>query len=803
MGGRNRKPGRQKNQNKRKSKNKSGGRQVNRAQLPSAEGNNSEHVYINELNRNGLNASQMRQSGHRFNMRDEAMLTSQHQFSRYSGRKAYEFSKSANGTKNWKSLVKFVRAGTLNPENENSEIATNEYENISDIEPISPCKVEATPDLQISISSSELNLDRPKIMFEVSTATSNESQNDLFQEVRRGLDSEKDEEDEEVEEDEEDDTKEILNNHTLYNEILNEEDQLVEHVQHLNSVSVPIPSGSSLSISTMESVLNTQDQIDLNFGKTKEDHDDQDVNEVFEIKVPVTSNADSWKSQVPPKSGNMQDTIRVDITDFGGDDGDFEKDSTDSAVSLQSHDEKKSSEDNASIFNHEDMVVTDQIKEIEETEKLEELDELNEMSGIPNDQLFIADELDDTLNSMKINSELDHVTFVPRIKRLESMITLEATSQEIRIIEDNSLAIVQESLSTVHIDDEPATDNIAESNSEDEEDEEDEVYEDEDEDDVKIDYGDGIDDYVRNLLEQSVTENWERDSDEDSQSNRDFDGFDDYDYNDDVLAEESEFVTKMAKIKHQLPLSSKKKKKQDLSFEGVADLELREWLQNQWAADKERKKTYKRAREEKRRAGMLSKKARTTGQPDLAQKYKKGISLKNVRTEIENFIRHSELSTLSLPPMAKKDRKSVHILARSYELGTKSIGGGNKRFTMVFKTQKTFDETRFGSLEHEEWDNKMLGKGGGSRGEWSRLSSKGPRGSRNTSVTAGGASGSVRLRDGEFVGADAAKIGGDNYGRRMLEKMGWEDGGGLGVKGNVGRSEPIFAQMKAGRGGLG
>lgn len=52
------------------------------------------------------------------------------------------------------------------------------------------------------------------------------------------------------------------------------------------------------------------------------------------------------------------------------------------------------------------------------------------------------------------------------------------------------------------------------------------------------------------------------------------------------------------------------------------------------------------------------------------------------------------------------------------------------------------------------------------------------------------------------MGEDAPEIGTDNIGRRMLEKLGWSRGQGLGAHGNEGISEPIFAKIKKNKSGL-
>ena len=65
-----------------------------------------------------------------------------------------------------------------------------------------------------------------------------------------------------------------------------------------------------------------------------------------------------------------------------------------------------------------------------------------------------------------------------------------------------------------------------------------------------------------------------------------------------------------------------------------------------------------------------------------------------------------------------------------------------------------------------------------------------------------GGVGGTGLRDGEIVGAGAKEIGRENFGHKLMEKMGWTKGQALGRDGE-GRLVPVEQVMKAGRGGLG
>ena len=58
------------------------------------------------------------------------------------------------------------------------------------------------------------------------------------------------------------------------------------------------------------------------------------------------------------------------------------------------------------------------------------------------------------------------------------------------------------------------------------------------------------------------------------------------------------------------------------------------------------------------------------------------------------------------------------------------------------------------------------------------------------------------MKNGEIVGAGAAEIGQDNFGHKLMEKMGWSKGMALGKEGE-GRLIPVEQVVRIGTTGLG
>lgn len=146
--------------------------------------------------------------------------------------------------------------------------------------------------------------------------------------------------------------------------------------------------------------------------------------------------------------------------------------------------------------------------------------------------------------------------------------------------------------------------------------------------------------------------------------------------------------------------------------------------------------------------------------------------------------------------MDKADRKVVHELANAFNLKSKSVGNGNKRFPVLYRTQQTssFSEAKFSAVESRltrRYLPRMDLRG--------RNSVSVPKRSGRGGVN----SGAVSYRDGDIVGGSAPELGVENKGRVMLEKMGWSTGTALGAHNNKGILQPVSHVVKTTKAGLG
>ncbi|KAF9203214.1 hypothetical protein BGZ49_006661 [Haplosporangium sp. Z 27] len=182
-------------------------------------------------------------------------------------------------------------------------------------------------------------------------------------------------------------------------------------------------------------------------------------------------------------------------------------------------------------------------------------------------------------------------------------------------------------------------------------------------------------------------------------------------------------------------------------------------------------------------------------------------TLMSINSQIENFVKDRTNDTLDLPPMPKPLRRKVHLLCNHYNLKSQSHGSGKSRYPILIKTDRTRiplspvnvnkllnqSEKELTKLSAQFQGTRKGGNGGyGGNGGGGKGKGKG-RGSGGGSTTA---------LPGTIVGSSASAISVENVGHRMLSKMGWSPGVGLGAAGE-GITQPIEAIVRAKHRGLG
>ncbi|KAK4497385.1 hypothetical protein PRZ48_011836 [Zasmidium cellare] len=242
------------------------------------------------------------------------------------------------------------------------------------------------------------------------------------------------------------------------------------------------------------------------------------------------------------------------------------------------------------------------------------------------------------------------------------------------------------------------------------------------------------------------------------------------------------------------PTKKGRKGKLPPELEALSDDELRETMREQWDNDRSKKREKKLEREELRRDGLLGSAGRK-GKPDLNARYPLGMTLKQVHDELREFLRDEDMHQRSFPPMDKINRKSLHDVCTALNLKSKSQGAGKNRFPVIYKTSMTL-----------EYSDDMFGRVINASTRGFLTNAKAKKMSRQVGNRAGRGGGfskaATGLRDGEVVGAGAKELGSNNFGHRMMEKMGWTKGAGLGKDGE-GRLHHVEQVMRTSKAGLG
>lgn len=181
---------------------------------------------------------------------------------------------------------------------------------------------------------------------------------------------------------------------------------------------------------------------------------------------------------------------------------------------------------------------------------------------------------------------------------------------------------------------------------------------------------------------------------------------------------------------------------------------------------------------------------------DLLKKYPYGLHVENIRDELEAFLTY-ETDSLSFPALDPHGNKTVAKFANHYNMKTKKSGRGNKQHIIVQKTKKTRrGQPNYNLIFQLLRQRPVFMRIDVSRTSVTHIDGRVIR-ERVTSKA------KFNVKEGELVGEDAPEIGKENIGRKLLEKLGWSSGEGLGAHGNKGISEPVLAVVKKSKTGLG
>lgn len=174
---------------------------------------------------------------------------------------------------------------------------------------------------------------------------------------------------------------------------------------------------------------------------------------------------------------------------------------------------------------------------------------------------------------------------------------------------------------------------------------------------------------------------------------------------------------------------------------------------------------------------------------DLYKKYPIGLHVQNIKDECELFLERNK-DRLRFPPLDPHGNNVILKICHNFNFKGYKEGSGKNTHIVAQKTSRT-------DRYSPDYDtvSRLLRQ----RPVFYRVDVDRPRRTTTEKVSS---KAKFHTKEGEVVGQDAPEIGKDNIGRKMLEKLGWSNGEGLGAHGNKGIAEPLMAKVKKSKSGL-
>lgn len=177
------------------------------------------------------------------------------------------------------------------------------------------------------------------------------------------------------------------------------------------------------------------------------------------------------------------------------------------------------------------------------------------------------------------------------------------------------------------------------------------------------------------------------------------------------------------------------------------------------------------------------------------------INFRQLNREIKEFVKKADIDEeLELEPYNPIVRRLVLELAHMYKLNTRNDGIGIDRHCVLIRTGNASVPSDFKRLDRflEKAQRSVDFFLQGPKKDRSKKTLEPGKSSKSSK----GRALSMSMASGTAIGEDARPIEDNNVGNRMLRKLGWSPGQGLGTE-KSGCVEPIKAVFKGNRSGLG
>ncbi|ORY06462.1 hypothetical protein K493DRAFT_203283, partial [Basidiobolus meristosporus CBS 931.73] len=177
------------------------------------------------------------------------------------------------------------------------------------------------------------------------------------------------------------------------------------------------------------------------------------------------------------------------------------------------------------------------------------------------------------------------------------------------------------------------------------------------------------------------------------------------------------------------------------------------------------------------------------------------VSIHHINRSMRDFVKQPRLASIPLPCMDRGKRRAVHLLAKEYNIVSKSKGSGNRKYPVLYRTQRTsIPANPIGITQILEGSHSIPRK---TKSPYDLIKSeKRDKGkAKDKSATPSKASRVYNPNSpippvGSVVGQHARPIGESNIGHQMLQKMGWAPGQSLTSSSSPGRTTPVEAIVR-------
>ncbi|KAH3901532.1 Sqs1p SCDLUD_003029 [Saccharomycodes ludwigii] len=179
---------------------------------------------------------------------------------------------------------------------------------------------------------------------------------------------------------------------------------------------------------------------------------------------------------------------------------------------------------------------------------------------------------------------------------------------------------------------------------------------------------------------------------------------------------------------------------------------------------------------------------------DLLLKYPYGMHVENIKDEFKSYLSRPNQEFLVFPPFDSHGNQTIVKFSKHFNTKAQTRRKGKSSSVTVHKSKKTNRKSpNYGLIDQLCRQRRVF----------MRSDTRDPSLAAQDIDDENPKKHKYHVREGEIIGENAPEISHDNIGRRLLEKLGWKHGEGLGIHGNKGIVVPLQVTVKKTKKGLG